>query len=391
MSRKKRRTGKVESPVVLLEGFNSVEIRCLLKHAREWCWELHGTWDPANPWNRDRRPAGAIIKSSYRELLAVHLRRIDCPAVRLGRLPDPSDDILPAVLPDLALSGRMAAEHFSVRKFRQVAFVGYDPEDPDANMHAAFAAFRERAGELGMHCRLFRLAGCTRRNATDREQARTVALSNWLRDLPKPVGVFCFNDIMAERILALCLEMELAVPEDVALLGHGNAVQCEIASVRLSSIDPGLDAQVESAAMLLRRLMHGEPAPTEPVMVPPAGIVERRSTNVLAVGNPVVARALRFLWDNFERDLSVPDVAAHVGVNRRMLERAFREELGSTVREELRRRRLNAACEMLRDSDDSIAEIAARVGYRSTQYLHRAFLAAYGVTPRGYRLSKCSQ
>ena len=391
MSRKKRRTGKVESPVVLLEGFNSVEIRCLLKHAREWCWELHGTWDPANPWNRDRRPAGAIIKSFYRGPLAVHLRRIDCPAVRLGRLPDPSDGLLPAVLPDLALSGRMAAEHFSVRKFRQVAFAGYDPENPDANMHAAFAAFRERAGELGMHCWLFRRADCSGRKADDREKARTGALSNWLRGLPKPIGLFCFNDIMAERILALCLEMELAVPEDVALLGYGNAVQCEIAPVRLSSIDPGLAAQVESAALLLQRLMSGEPAPKEPIMVPPAGIVERRSTNVLAVEDPVVAHALRFLWENYERDLSVTEVAAHVGVNRRMLERGFREELGSTVREELRRRRLNAACDLLRDSDDSIAEIAARVGYRSTQYLHRAFLGAYGVTPRKYRLSKRSQ
>ena len=133
----------LQSPIVLLDGFNSDEIRCLLKHAREWCWELRGTWDAVSLRNWDRRPVGAIIKSRS---LAKHLRGIGCPAVRFGNLPHADDCFLPAVLPDLWLSGRLAAEHFAVGKFRQVAFAGYDPESPDANMHAAFAAFRERAG-----------------------------------------------------------------------------------------------------------------------------------------------------------------------------------------------------------------------------------------------------
>ena len=82
------------------------------------------------------------------------------------------------------------------------------------------------------------------------------------------------------------------------------------------------------------------------------------------------------------------DVAREVGVNRRTLERRFQGALGRSVREELRRRRLQVACELLRSTRDSIADIAPRVGYRSTQYLHRAFLAAYGMTPRAYRLGK---
>ncbi len=381
----------IQNPIVLLDGFSSEEIRCLLKYAHQWGWELHGTWEADSPWIRDRRPAGAMIRDAYRKHLAAYLRGIGCPVVRFDKLTNRDDRLVSAVFADLALSGRMAAEHFSVRKFQQVAFVGYDPEDPEAYKHAMFHAFRERTRALGMHCWLFSLVDCLRENPVDRDKAQMAALSNWLRDLPKPVGMFCANDIMGERLIALCLRMELAVPEDVAVLGYGNTVRCEIAPVRLSSFDPALDAQVESAAMLLQGLMNGEPAPKEPVMVPPAGIIERRSTNVLAVANPVVARALRFVWDNFECDLSVTDVAAHVGVNRRTLERAFKVELGQTIRGELRRRRLHAVCDLLRNSDDSIASIATRVGYRSTQYLYHVFLAAYGITPRKYRLSKRSQ
>ena len=95
---------------------------------------------------------------------------------------------------------------------------------------------------------------------------------------------------------------------------------------------------------------------------------------------------MRFLWDHYDQDLSVDDVAHEVGVNRRMLERAFQRALQRSVRDELRRKRLEIACSLLRTTDDAIADIAARIGYRSTQYLHRAFRAAYGMTPRAYRL-----
>ena len=180
--------------------------------------------------------------------------------------------------------------------------------------------------------------------------------------------------------------LDLLTGKTVAVLGYGNWVQCEVAPVRLSSVDPGLDKRVKVAMRLLRRLMKGERGPKEPIMVPPAGIVERRSTSILAVADPTVRRALRFMWDHFEQDLSVEDVAHELGVNRRKLERAFQRELGRTVRDELRRKRLEAVCKLLRSTNDPIADIAPRVGYRSTQYLHRAFRAAYGMTPRTYRL-----
>jgi len=386
--KQKRIVRKRQRPLVLLSGLHGDAIRPMVELAREWNWELRGTWGSSPDPVADQPFTGALITDLAVTPLAQQLRKAGCPAVRFGARPHPDDDVLPAVLPDLAMSGRLAAEHFASRQFQHVAFVGYDPESEEANMHVAYVAYRERATELEMTFHLLSRAASNRAGdkGSDRDARRTRDLFDWLKALPKPVGVFCFNDIMAERVGFACGQVGLMIPEDVAVLGYGNWVQCEIAPVRLSSVDPGLGASVRVAMRLLRRLMKGEAAPTEPIMVPPAGIIERHSTNVLAVADPTVARALRFMWDHVDQDLSVDDVARDVGVNRRKLERAFQRSLGRTVRDELRRRRLDAACKLLRSTNDSITDIAARIGYRSTQYLHRAFRATYGMTPRLYRL-----
>lgn len=374
-------------PLVLLCGLHRDAIEPMLGLAREWGWELRGTWISSDDWPDNRPFAGALLAGLPTASLARQLSEAGCPAVRFGALPHPGDSELPAVLPDLAAAGRLAAEHFATRNFRQVAYAGYDPENPDANTHAMYVAFRDRAGELGMGAHLLSTRSPTNEKNPAREASRAARVAGWLRGLPKPIGVFAFNDIMAERIALACVKVGLTIPEDVALLGYGNSLQCEIMPVRLSSVDPGLGHRIQVAMHLLHDLMNGRAAPRQPIMVPPAGIVERRSTSVLAVNDAKVAKALRFLWDHFAEDLSVDDVARATGVNRRALERGFRRELQRGVRDELRRRRLDVACERLRTTDDSVAAIAAGIGYRSTQYLHRAFLAAYAMTPRKYRLA----
>ena len=55
-----------------------------------------------------------------------------------------------------------------------------------------------------------------------------------------------------------------------------------------------------------RRLMDGEPAPTEPILIPPAGVVTRQSTDVLALPDPDTARALRYMWEHLAEPPSVP-------------------------------------------------------------------------------------
>ena len=190
--KQKRIVRSRERPLVLLSGLNGDAIRPMVELAREWDWELRGTWIPSADLPPERPVAGALIKDLPVTPLAQRLREADCPAVRFGARPHPDDNTLPAVLPDLAMSGRLAAEHFASRQFQDVAFVGHNPEDVSANMHAAYVAFRERAGELDMTCHVLSLQSSNREgDSTSEREAQQLLLSRSKgegRPIPRRIG-----------------------------------------------------------------------------------------------------------------------------------------------------------------------------------------------------------
>jgi transcriptional regulator GlxA family with amidase domain len=81
----------------------------------------------------------------------------------------------------------------------------------------------------------------------------------------------------------------------------------------------------------------------------------------------------------------VDDIASAAFLSARQLERRFMASLDRGVNEELRRKRLEEARQLLISTDLTIAKIAPLVGFRSTTYLHRTFRAAFGMTPAQYR------
>ena len=192
---------------------------------------------------------------------------------------------------------------------------------------------------------------------------------------------------MAADIIAACDQAGLAVPDEVAVLGVDNdAMLCESIHTPLSSVRHDLEGMAYEAAALLDRLMDGGMPPEEIKRVPPKGIATRRSTDILAVNDRKVARALRFIWDHYATStLSVPDVADAVEVNRRVLEKAFRHELGRGVNQELVRTRLKAVVQRLETGDESITDIASKTGYTRPNHLFRAFRSHHGMSPQQYR------
>jgi LacI family transcriptional regulator len=358
----------------------------IVDYARSRGWRLLDLQCFAMMLPQSLRPDGVLFGLAEEQTpLARRLLRLGVPAVHV------QDQALPircpCVMRDRREIGRVAAEHFAERGFRRLAYVRSDtrrgsPDDPTRE------SFVEHTRRLGASCHVFALQGPGRPITWTRVGIFANRLRNELGRIRMPVGVFTYHDIMATRICHYCDAAGLSVPEQVAVLGLGNdRLICDLAPVPLSSLDPNNYRQGQVAAELLERLMDGEPAPEGPILVPPAGVVARQSTDVLAVPDVTTARALRYLWEHLAKPLNVRIVAEAVGVSRSKLDQDFRRHLNRSVIEELNRKRIERACELLTGTRQSVVSIARQVGFCTEPYLFRVFRKQTGTTPKKYRLA----
>ena len=284
------------------------------------------------------------------------------PVVDIGEYADLSD--LPRVRTDAAAIARLAAEHFAARGFRDVGFVMQGTAQ-----NRRRDAMRAEAERLGLRFTLLSLAQFKR-------QAES---------LPPAIGLLAATDGVAVNAMTQCEDLGLAVPGRVAVLGVDNDLcRCLPAPVTLSSIDPNMERVGYAAAALLDRLMHGHPRPAEPIEVPPHGIVERKSTDILGTDDPEVAAALRFIFGHFAEPITVADVGAQGRISLRSLQGRFNVALGRGILDVLNRRRVEEAQRLLVGPKLKLTEIAERSGLGDTVRLIRAFRRHTGTTPRLY-------
>lgn len=104
-----------------------------------------------------------------------------------------------------------------------------------------------------------------------------------------------------------------------------------------------------------------------------------------ALADPVVGRALGLLQDEPAHPWTVASLAARTGVSRAALARRFTDLVGEPPMSYLTGRRLALASDLLRDTDDTLAAIARKVGYGSSFALSTAFKRVYGVSPQAHR------
>ncbi len=153
----------------------------------------------------------------------------------------------------------------------------------------------------------------------------------------------------------------------------------------LSSIDINSEESGFQAAALLDDLMSGRKPPHPLPKTRPAGVVTRRSTDVLATDDPDVVQAIRFIRERACDRIAVSDVLAQINVSRATLEPKFKAVLGRTFHQEIQRVQMERAKELLRATDLPIKAVAERAGFNSVQYLGRVFCAATGEPPAAYR------
>lgn len=289
----------------------------------------------------------------------------------------------PRVGVDNAEIGRLAAAHFLERGLRHFGFVG--PAD------FLFSSERETAFRFELEAVGHTLAsyhGHKGRpfDATGRGWDLDRGIHRWLRALPKPVGVFVPNDLWGVQVTEVCRQIDLRVPEQVALLGVDNdGMYCELSRPPLSSIQIPAEQIGMEAALLLERILKGKKRKATTVLLSPVGIVPRRSSETLVTDDSDVVTAVRFIRENSHLPLRVPDILQSVPVSRRSLERRVCAVLGHGLGEEIRRVRIERAKRLLSETDLPIKVVAQQSGFSDFRHLAVAFRHDVGQTPTAFR------
>lgn len=288
---------------------------------------------------------------------------------------------LPTVAADLRVAARLAVEHLLDQGFRHF---GYFAPLGLSYVDIHYDSYVERLAEAGHSCSLLAARRGTGPNALWRARQRD--LQRWLTALPKPVAIVTWTSERGREVLYACRTLGLLVPEQVAVLGGDeDTLLCETCNPPLSGVALTSERIGYEAAALLHRLLQGQPPPAEPMLIEPTRVVVRQSTDILAIDDPDLARAIAYVRAHAGQPIQVRDVLRAVPVSRSWLERRFQESLGRSPAEEIRRVHLERAKQLLAETDMPVPEVAAASGFRSREYLAYAFKQATQSTPREYR------
>jgi LacI family transcriptional regulator len=290
---------------------------------------------------------------------------------------------------DAGVVAQMAADFFLRAGFHHLAFCGYRGIPFSDRREAAFC---ESVAKRGVKVRVFssRLPQYPPHIQAVEQSglAAEKAIAGWLRKQPYPLGLFACNDVRAQQVLNACREHGVKVPEEVAVMGvDDDDVLCNLCEPPLTSVEPDTERLGFEAALRLDQMMQGKESKIELVQIPPLRVVERGSTDVVAIGDAVTVRAVRFIRDHVADGISVKDVLANAGRSRTDLEQRFRHSLKTSIRCEIIRRRMDRVCSLLCQTDLSLNEIVQRAGFSTTAHLCRLFHARLGETPTQYRQS----
>ncbi|MCC7145327.1 MAG: DNA-binding transcriptional regulator [Phycisphaeraceae bacterium] len=280
--------------------------------------------------------------------------------------------LIPAVLPDNHAIGRLVAQAFLDNGFTNFAFSGINT--------AIYSNERMEGFEKTIQAQGYKCYRCHGDEEYDWNEPPK-GLEDSIRALPKPVGLFACFDARARQVVETCHNQGIAVPEEVAVIGvNDDELICNLAEVPLSSVSLRSEQRGYEAARMLDQLMAGQRV-EEVIRIGPQHVVTRRSSDMLAIDDPEVAQAVRYIRLHATEPIGVQHVVDKVLVSRRSLERRFRRILGRTPSDEITRVRVERARQLLDETDLPMTQIASASGLGDAVNLSRVFKRKTGMTP----------
>ncbi len=287
--------------------------------------------------------------------------------------------------PDYRAIGRLAASHFIERGYLSLAYLSPPPGASCPEVELIGASYVERAAEAGRSVQVHRAVppGFSGGRAAFEEQYE--ALASFLGSAPAPLALLCSDEGHAWRVLEACRRAHLHVPHEVAPLAVcWDEFTCEIASPTLSSIWIDFEEIGRMAGRLMARLIRGEDIPHRNWM-DRVEVQTRQSTGTIATTDPDVSIAVSYIARHLGEELTAYGIAEAAAVSVRTLHRKFTATLGRSVKDEVRRQRIERATQLLRTTGMPLADIGRVTGIGQQSTFSRAIRKATGQTPRQYR------
>lgn len=333
---------------------------------------------PPPAWLENWDGDGIITRSTTPEM-ADTLRRLGVPTVNLTDIY--GDQGLPYIWNDHEAIGRLAAEHLIERGFRHFAYCGFSDHDWSAKRKRGFG---DTLAARGLAAATHDTNWSDARQRGWETQQRDIA--DWIDTLPQPVGIMACNDLRGQHVLDACRTAQRSVPEEVAVIGVDNdRVLCDFCEPPLTSVVPAAERIGFEAAATLDALMRGRPPAQHGRLISPLGVVTRQSTDVLAIDDPDVVRAMQVIRKRACDGLTVAELLRDVPVARSVLERRFRKYVGRSPQAEIRSVQLKRACQLLQETELTLAQIASLTGFKHAEYFSVVFKRELGQTPGSYR------
>lgn len=361
--------------------------RYIVRGIRRYVAE-HGPWslylEPRDLHSRfpdwlEKWPGDGIIARTVDAQLLSKLKATKLPVIELRStmLKHP----FPFVGMDNSLVGERVAGHFRERGFQRFACC----LDTSEKFYVQRCEhFKETLRRQGFECDIFQsTAPAEKRPRWDQHQR---ALSEWLGSLEKPEGIFAVNDQLGFWVLDAARRAGIPVPEEVAVVGAENdRMLCDTALPPLSSVQLRGRAVGHAAARMLDHWIHKGTRPPRETLLPPGHIIVRQSSDIVAVEDARIARALRFIRQHAIEGIDVSRVAREVALSRSALERRMKSIIGRSPGEEINRIRFGQVETLLAQTDLTLDAIAQRAGFQHPQYMAEAFRKRAGITPGEFR------
>ena len=342
---------------------------------------IHRPISELKPMLQELQPSGLItewLPNKTDQLLGLNLK-IPIVIVATDRK---YPKVLSADVDDWAV-GREAADTFSQTGFKSLACLGNGTPYSDQRIEGFKKAITRKNIPFSVHIE----TGFEDSRYSESFRRPSEEMKTWLKELPKPVGIFAVHDPLGRFLCGACTQVGLEIPSEVSVIGANNdPLVCGLTYPMLSSVSIPWDTLGEQVAIAMQKMITGGGTRAErPILVQPSGVILRHSANHLAIEDPLLRRAMSFLSERLQTQISIAILCDELRIPRRTMERKFKEHFQCTPWEMLCQLRVKQAKQLLAETTHPISMIAELSGFNDAERMAVVFKRVTKNSPSYFR------